>query len=187
MMMLALLYPIAFLQAAAIAAPPEQADQREQTGQAVPNPSSACSSTAHRAFDFWIGRWEVFTTGTDTKVGDNVIEAISGGCAIRETWTPLQGEGGTSLSLVNHRSGRWEQTWIASDGVRVDLTGAMAGQSMVLGGYWDNLGGPGKDALVRITLTPQADGSVRQTGEASADHGKSWNAFFDLTYRVKPG
>ncbi|MEL7318708.1 MAG: hypothetical protein AAFN04_08725 [Pseudomonadota bacterium] len=150
-------------------------------------PPAPCATEAHRAFDFWVGNWEVFTTGTETQAGESRIESLSGGCAIRETWMPLKGPNGTSITLLNHRSARWEQLWIGGDGKRVDFTGGMVGGNMVLTGYWDDIGGPGKDALVRMTFTPNPDGSVRQAGEASADNGKTWNAFFDFTYVPKAG
>ena len=47
---------------------------------------------------------------------------------------------------------------------------------MVIEGKW---GGP----LVKITYTPNPDGSVRQFGEQSTDEGKSWATSFDLLYR----
>ena len=100
-----------------------------------PSPSQApCATEAHRAFDFWVGDWEVFTTGTETQAGESRIESLSGGCAIRETWMPLKGPNGTSITLLNHRSARWEQLWIGGDGKRVDFTGGMVGGNMVLTG-----------------------------------------------------
>lgn len=151
--------------------------------EAQPGP---CSSEEHRAFDFWVGQWDVFVTGSDEKAGESRIESLSGGCAIRETWMPMQGEGGTSLTLLNHRSNRWEQLWIGSDGRRVDFVGGPVGVQMVLTGYWDDIGGAGRDGLIRMTFTAQPDGSVRQFGEASGGHGLGWVTSFDFTYRPKP-
>ena len=39
----------------------------------------------------------------------------------------------------------------------------------------------------RMTIAAQDDGSVRQTGESSADNGKSWTTGYDFTYRRKHG
>ena len=43
--------------------------------------------------------------------------------------------------------------------------------------------GPGGDGLIRMTYSQNDDGSVRQHGEASFDHGLTWVDSFDFTYR----
>ena len=58
----------------------------------------------------------------------------------------------------------------------MEFKGGWNGKAMVLTGKW---GGP----LVRMTYTPNPDGSVRQAGEQSTDGGKSWTPSFDFTYR----
>lgn len=54
---------------------------------------------------------------------------------------------------------------------------------MVLVGNWKGVNGPGKDAIIRMSYSKNADGSVRQLGEQSTDHGLSWQPNFDFTYR----
>ncbi|MDA0819775.1 MAG: hypothetical protein O3C52_05905 [Proteobacteria bacterium] len=39
--------------------------------------------------------------------------------------------------------------------------------------------------LVRMSYTVNEDGSVRQFGEPSTDHGVSWQSAFDFTCRPK--
>jgi hypothetical protein len=95
----------------------------------------------------------------------------------------LGGSGGMSLNVVNPDTGRWEQNWIGSDGTPVHFEGGRVGDAMVLTGYWADYNGPGGDALVRMTYTPQAGGAVRQHGEVSLDHGLTWEDGFDLIYR----
>jgi hypothetical protein len=174
--MLTLFYPIALLQAAAT--PPD-------AGPTPPPPPPPCESEVHAGFDLWVGEWNVFPNGSENQVATSRIERLSGGCTIREQWMPFQGQGGISLSAVNHNSGRWEQTWVGSDGKRVDFEGGVVDGKMVITGYWDDIGGPGVDALIRMTYSRQDDGSVRQHGEASTDHGLSWQTSFDLIYRPK--
>lgn len=145
----------------------------------------ACSTPAHDAFDLWVGEWDVFPAGRDTQVGTSKIERVSGGCAIRESWMPTRGGTGASLSMVNHNTGRWQQVWIGSDGTRVDFTGGPIAGKMVLTGYWEDVAGPGQDALVRMTYSTLDDGNVRQFGEASSDNGLSWQTIFDFIYRPK--
>ena len=176
--MLAILYPLALLQAAAVEAP----TQSEAPPQAPP---PACESAAHGGFDLWVGEWDVYPNGSETQVATSRIEKLSGGCTIREQWMPFQGSGGISLSAVNHHTGRWEQTWVGSDGKRVDFEGGVVAGKMVLTGYWDDVNGPDQHALVRMTYSQNDDGSVRQHGEASTDHGLSWQTAFDFVYRPR--
>ena len=56
---------------------------------------------------------------------------------------------------------------------------------MVLVGDWKGVNGPGKDAIIRMTYSKNADGSVRQHGEQSTDHGLTWSTNFDFTYHPK--
>ena len=148
-------------------------------------PPPACASEEHAALDFWVGEWEVYNATNDAKVAESSIERVAGGCVIRETWMPLRGSGGTSMSMINHRTGRWQQVWVGGNGTRVDFEGGPVAGEMVLTGYWDDLGGPGVHGLVRMTYTGNPDGSVRQYGEGSTDHGKTWQSSFDLIYRPK--
>jgi hypothetical protein len=173
--MFSLIYPLIALQSATAAEPP---------AQPAP-PPAACTDAVHDGFDLWVGEWDVFPNGRDNQVATSRIERLSGGCTIREQWMPFQGAGGISLSAVNHNTGRWEQTWVGSDGKRVDFEGGVVDGAMVLTGYWDDIGGPGNDALIRMTYSRQDNGSVRQYGQASTDHGLTWQDSFDLIYRPK--
>ena len=101
------------------------------TAQSAPA-EPPCGSAEHRQFDFWVGEWDVFATGTSKQVATSRIEKLHGGCTIRENWDLL---------------------------------------------------GQGKDALVRMTYSPSAEGNVRQIGEQSVDFGKTWQPSFDFTYK----
>ena len=146
-------------------------------------PPPACAGPEHRQFDFWAGYWDVYPTGASTLVAHSLIEKLYGGCAIRENWMPLKGTGGGSLNNYMTEDKRWHQTWLDSSNARVDFVGGLVGAKMVLMGFWPGVNGPGQDALVRMSYTPNADGSVRQFGEASADHGVTWQPSFDFTYK----
>src|SRR5688572_4351397 len=158
--------------------------------QATPAPPPVapppCISADHRAFDFWVGEWVVTPNGADKPVADSRIEKLYGGCAIRENWMPYKGTGGGSLSSFDPSDRRWHQRWVDSSGAQVDFDGGMAGKAMILTGLWRGVIGPGQDALIRMTYTPNADGSVRQHGEQSTDHGVTWGPSFDFIYRPKP-
>ena len=71
----------------------------------------ACATAEHRQFDFWVGAWDVYPTGTDQLVAHSLIERLYDGCVIRENWMPLAGAGadGGSLTSWVPAQGRWRQ------------------------------------------------------------------------------
>jgi len=94
-----------------------------QAASAAAPPPPACEGEAYSAFDFWVGEWDVYPAGGDKLVAHSRIEKLYGGCAIRENWMPLTGNGGGSLSDYEPTTGRWHQTWIGSAPGRVEFDG----------------------------------------------------------------
>lgn len=152
-----------------------------------PPPTSACEDPEYRQFDFWVGRWRVTPTGQSKQVAASLIEKLYDGCAIRENWMPIGQAGGGSLSIYVRSEHAWRQTWVDSAGSRAEFKGGWNGQAMVLTGPWPLPSGRAR--IVRMTYTPNPDGSVRQAGEASFDDGRTWKPTFDFTYRPigRPG
>ena len=149
-----------------------------QTAPATPAPPP-CATPDHRAFDFWVGEWDVTPYGGGPLVAHSKIEALYSGCAIRENWMPLKGSDGGSLS--NFDSGRWHQIWVDSSGARVVFEGRYTGNAMVLTGNWPGVAN-GKDGLVRMTYTREPNGAVRQKGDVTTDNGATWSPSFDFLY-----
>ena len=152
------------------------------TAQSAPA-EPPCGSAEHRQFDFWVGEWDVFATGTSKQVATSRIEKLHGGCTIRENWMPTSNPGGGSLNGYDARNRLWRQNWHDSSGSMVAFEGGLVAKEMVLTGLWRDLLGQGKDALVRMTYSPSAEGNVRQIGEQSVDFGKTWQPSFDFTYK----
>lgn len=148
-------------------------------------PPLPCSGEEHAAFDFWVGEWTVAPNGAEGRGTTSTIEKVSSGCVIREHWQPASGADGTSISFLNPQTKRWEQVWVGSDGNRVDFSGGIVDGKMVLTGYWPGAGADGAAVLTRMTYTKREDGTVRQFGEGSTDHGVSWQTSFDLIYTPK--
>lgn len=152
----------------------------------APPPPNACATPQHRQFDFWVGAWDVYPTGTNQLIAHSLIERRYNGCAIRENWMPLRGQGGGSFSAwrpgTGAGSGNWRQTWVDSSGAWVEFTGGMDGAAMVLTGPWAGAAN-GQDGVVRMRYTREADGAVRQFGQVSTDNGATWTTSFDFTYR----
>ncbi len=149
----------------------------------VPSAPQSCDSGANAGFDFWVGEWDVFPAGGDGKVGTSRIERVHNGCAVIEHWMPLTGQTGTSLNHYDASSGVWKQKWVGSSPGAVEFSGGVTNGRMVLTGNWPSPQFP--HALVRMTYTKNDDGSVRQFGESSTDHGVSWQTAFDFIYRPK--
>ncbi|WP_271438615.1 hypothetical protein [Pontixanthobacter luteolus] len=148
-----------------------------------PSPPPPCASEEHGGFDFWVGTWDVYPTGSDSMVGQSRIERTHNGCAVIENWMPANGRTGSSLNHYDPASGQWHQKWVGSGGGAVEFTGGVTGGKMVLTGNWPSPQTPHQ--LIRMTYTANDDGSVRQFGEGSTDHGLTWSASFDFIYRPR--
>ena len=145
-------------------------------------PPNACATPQHRQFYFGVGAWDVYATGTDRLVAHSLIERRYNGCAIRENWMPLRGQGGGSFSAWRPGTNNWRQTWVDSTGAWVEFTGGMDGNAMVLTGPWAGAA-TGQDGIVRMRYSPEAGGVVRQHGQVSTDNGATWTDSFGFTYR----
>ena len=163
-----------------------QASAADPPSTPPPSPPQ-CEGEKYEAFDFWVGEWDVYpnsSEGEAAKVADSSIEKVSAGCAIRETWMPLQGRGGTSLSAYDPKTEGWHQLWVGGTPGRTFFDGGAVEGKMVLTGQWGKAQ-DGTPLLVRMTYSLQDDGSVRQHGQASKDQGLTWTDYFDLIYRRK--
>ncbi len=135
-------------------------------------------SGTERAFDFWVGEWDVHRSDTGELVGRNVITSLHGGRVLAENYsTVASGFSGSSLNAFDAASGRWHQCWMDSAGLVLDLYGGVADEEMVM--YGESQSGQRE----RISWTPLADGSVRQHWQQSTDQGVTWVTVFDGTYR----
>ncbi len=70
----------------------------------------------NRDFDFWIGDWNCYRTGTQILSGSSHVEVMAGGCALLENYISLQAYTGKSFNFYDSISGKWEQDWIGSGG-----------------------------------------------------------------------
>lgn len=140
-----------------------------------------CQTAEHRQFDFWIGRWEVFTPD-GKKAGDNLIEPIDGGCALIERWSGRGGFTGTSLNGWDAAARQWRQHWVDNRGGLLRLAGRFEGGRMLLSSSEPHPDRPGATRRQRISWTPLPDGAVRQRWEQSDDEGASWSVVFDGRY-----
>ena len=143
--------------------------------------ATSCDAAEYRAFDFWLGDWEVRTP--DGKLaGTNRIAREYGGCVLHERYDTARGYSGESLNTYDAGRKTWHQTWVDNSGTLLLLEGGLRNGSMVLEGQ--TVGADSRTTRHRITWTPKADGSVRQLWESTDAKGQ-WATAFDGAYTRK--
>lgn len=156
-----------------------------QTPPAPPAPPPPCASAAHRAFDFWLGTWDVVNPA-GAVVGRNVITAGNGGCTVNESYSTPGGYAGQSINAYDAPRDRWHQTWTDVSGLLLLLEGNSP-QPGVMRLEGTRVDAQGRTITDRITWSRQDDGRVRQFWETSMDGGANWQTAFDGMYqRVEP-
>ena len=161
---------------------PVQAQTSTPSTQKAPPP---CTSDNHRAFDFWVGTWDVTPAGQDQPSAVNRISREHGGCVLREDYS-TSGYTGMSMSFYDAARDTWHQTWMGADGGALFIEGGLNDRGeMVLSNRNTPYFKEGMP-INRITWTPNGDGSVRQHWQASKDGGETWSTVFDGLYVKRP-
>lgn len=139
----------------------------------------ACAAAPFRAFDFWIGTWDVRDT-TGTINARSVITRRNGGCTIHEDYTTRTGYTGQSINAYDATRQRWHQTWSDIGGLVLYLDGRSpeSGVMQLEGTRRDQRG----EVMDRITWSRLPDGRVRQLWENSRDGGRTWTQSFNGFY-----
>ena len=140
--------------------------------QAVLEQLKPCNSENHRAFDFWLGEWEVNVPGRTGARPQSSITLENDGCSVHEFYRTASGYQGRSINFYDQSTDSWHQTWIDNQGGALYLEGKATENGMVLA-----------DDNNRITWTDQTDQRVRQHWESTEDGGKTWSTLFDGFYQ----
>lgn len=141
-----------------------------------------CSSDQHRAFDFWLGEWQV-STASDDIIRNSKITLINDGCTLLEEYRTPSGYQGKSLNMYDVQTKQWHQTWTDNSGLLLLLQGQFHNNQMVLAGQTSQNNQP---LLNRITWTANKDGSVRQHWQTKSINDQHWQTAFDGLYRKTP-
>jgi hypothetical protein len=136
-----------------------------------------CDGPQYRQLDFWVGDCTVTSGGK--PAGTNQVTQEESGCLVHEHWTGAGGGTGQSFNFYDRTDGRWHQVWVSSTGNALFLSGQYADGKLVYAGVAP--GPNGAPAQQRLTFFHNADGTVRQMWESSAD-GKQWHTVFDGLY-----
>jgi hypothetical protein len=142
-------------------------------------PFDCQASAPHRAFDFWLGEWEVRNEAGELQ-GNNRITSVQRGCAIQESWRSVRGGTGQSINYYHTGTGQWRQLWNDAGASIIDISGGLQDGDMVLEGTIYYLKS-GEERPFRGRWTPMPDGRVRQLFEQQADGG-TWAPWFDGYY-----
>ncbi|MEJ5999621.1 hypothetical protein [Paucibacter soli] len=138
-----------------------------------------------RAFDFWLGDWEV-RRPDGSLAGHNRIVLAHQGRVLREQYRTERGYSGESLNIYDSTRQCWHQSWVDSDGLLLLLEGGWQAQERCMQLQGTAAAGAAPPTLQRIRWTPQADGTVRQCWECSSEAGAApgaWELVFDGLYR----
>lgn len=136
-----------------------------------------------RAFDFWVGDWEVHDNQHGQGLaGHSHVERIVGDCVIFENWTGTMGGTGKSFNSFNTETGTWQQNWMDDVG---DVSNFEDGhvKDGTLSFVAHKKDAAGKPFLSRLTFFDLGPDEVRQLGEQSSDDGKTWTVRYDFDYR----
>jgi hypothetical protein len=135
------------------------------------------------AFDFWIGEWDAYTSGTTVLAGHSLIQSASGGCMVLENWESVRlPYNGKSMNFIDAATGKWQQVWVGAEGgpQHVFVNGEYRDSAMRFD--FEQPGPTGKTQKGRFTFFNQGPNQVRQLNETSDDDGKTWNVAYDFTY-----
>ena len=138
---------------------------------------------AFRAFDFWVGAWDVHLANGQ-YAGDNSIESAESGCVLIENWTGASGGTGMSVNYLDRGTGEWVRVWNSEGGAQISIRGGLTDEGMLLTGHIHYVAN-GTTAPFRGLWTPLPDGRVRQFFEQSNDDGATWAPWFEGFYTRK--
>ena len=146
-----------------------------------------CMADAHsREFDFWVGEWNAYITGTENLAGHSIIQKASGDCMILENWSSARlPYNGKSVNFVDPITKKWEQVWIGSEGRGMNVGRFVNGvyKDNVMQFDFETTDAQGNKLKGRFSFFNQGPDQVRQLSETSADQGKTWVSVYDFTYK----
>lgn len=134
-----------------------------------------CQGPPQRAFDFWLGEWQVTTPSRPDWQALSKITVANDGCSIHEAYSTPGGYRGTSVNFYDKQNQQWHQTWIDNQGNPLFLKGGIQEGSMVL-----------SDGVNEITWTALPDGRVRQHWRNLAEPDAARQTVFDGYYQRVP-
>ncbi len=141
--------------------------------------AQVCMNTPeYRAFDFWVGDWNVVGVNGQ-QLGTNKVVTLEDGCIIEENWTSQGGQTGKSFNFYNPVTHKWHQSYMGNDAGNWMMDGELKDGVLRYEGV---IYSPNGKTLVRMNFYNLGPDKVRQTAELSSDDGKTWTPSWDGMY-----
>jgi len=138
-------------------------------------PAIPCTSPESRAFDYWVGPWNVSVGGSVIAQSDITLEA--GGCAVMELYRPNGGSVGRSISLYDPATDQWYQTYMDTQGFNLIVAGNLNGSGEMI------LRTGGSPVTWQEWSWLKVGGNVRQVAALTTDGGITFGTpFWDGLY-----
>ena len=139
-----------------------------------------CTDPVYRAFDFWLGEWDV-NTPSSPQTASSRISSRHGGCVVLEEFD-AGAYSGMSINFVDSTTGRWHQSWMANNGIPIYLEGNLNAEGAMVLSDADLPISTATGTINRVTWSQEEGGAVRQFWEVSSDGGETWSTAFDGLY-----
>jgi hypothetical protein len=147
-------------------------------GLATPADAAPQAPPRNNQFDFWLGSWNLTWqggTGTNTITNDYDGRVVTEHFAA-DTGSTLKG---TSMSVFNAGTDKWQQTWVDNQGSYLDFTGGLEGDRMIMS---RRASVKGKDIVQRMVWYNISADALDWNWERSDDDGKTWTTVWQIHY-----
>lgn len=141
-----------------------------------------CTDDAYRHFDFWLGKWDVTSTGNSSAHAKSDITAREDGCVVLEEYQTQSGYRGMSINFYDSNRKVWHQTWMANNGSPIYLEGGLNADGAMVLSDKGLASSAASGSINRVTWSVEESGGVRQFWESSSDDGETWTVAFDGYY-----
>lgn len=146
------------------------------------NAPRGCDLPEAKAFDFWIGTWDLTWTNAEGDVvqGETVVRRVLDDCVIEENFVSPTFTG-RSYSVYDPRMQQWRQTWIDSQGGFLVFTGGMKGDRMELR-MEPVTTDDGRTLVRRMVFKNISADQLDWDWQRSFDGGETWEDLWKIHY-----
>lgn len=148
--------------------------------QSSPPAPPSCDTAPYRAFDFWVGEWEV-RTPQGQLTGTNSIQPINAGCALLERYSIGGNPAGQSYNFFDPLRGIWTQLWL-SRGVIIRMEGPPVEEGALTLDGTITYANQSEPRAFRGRWTAQDDGTVLQEFWERNPESGEWGVWFTGIY-----